>query len=130
MTRLTVLTHRLEVRVRMVRPNIRRLHSSISLLTICDSIYWNILHPTYFTHTSTRILDEVILRIQLLNKFQHVSVHFVTFFSLFGLGRKITIVFSMSVSGYCSNAISSAVRGRSEERRVGKECRCRGWRDV
>src|SRR5699024_5272963 len=131
MTWLSILAHWFEFWIRMIRPNVCRLHPSVAVLTICDGISRNVLHPSYFTHTTSRILDEVIPRSQLLNKRQHMLVHFVTMLSFIRLRSKMSVVFSMPVRRYCGDTISSTVRRRPNDVRSTElfqyllRCNCR-----
>ena len=58
---ITVMTHRQESRVRMIRPDISRFHSVISILAIGHCISWQILHPFHLAHAASWILYKIIL---------------------------------------------------------------------
>lgn len=48
-------------RVRMIRPDISRFHSVISILAIGHCISWQVLHPFHLAHAASRILYKIIL---------------------------------------------------------------------
>lgn len=78
MARVSIVTGGLELRVGMIRPDVGRLHTCIAVLAIGDGVPGHALHPRHFSHSSTRILDEVILRVQFPNQVEYMLVYCVT----------------------------------------------------
>lgn len=62
----------------MICPNIRWFHPGIAILAICNGVPWKPLHPGHLPHSTTGILDEPELRLQVLDKLKHVLIHLVT----------------------------------------------------
>lgn len=52
MARIAVLAHRLEFRIRMVRPDVCRFHPDITVLAICNCISGKSMHPGHLPHSA------------------------------------------------------------------------------
>ena len=110
-TRVTVVTGRQELRVRVVCPDVCWLHSVISVLAVCNGIARKVSHPSHLPHTAARILDKPILRRKLPNNGENVRIHFIAELCVFADGIKISgFVILPPVVRYRRNAECSAVR--------------------
>ena len=77
-TPVTVVTHRLELRIGVISPNVCRFHTVVAVLAVRNSVPWHTLHPRHHSHTASRVLNEVVLRVQLSYEFKHVLVYGIT----------------------------------------------------
>ena len=58
MTGVPIVTGRLERRVGVIGPDVRRLHSGVAILAICDRVTWKARHEAHLPHTAARVLNK------------------------------------------------------------------------
>ena len=102
MARVSILTMRQEVRIGVVCPNIRRLHTSLIqrfvqfIFTVGNGVTRQALHPRHFSHSTTRVLDEPIGRVQLPNEVEDVLIGIVAELSVIGNRVEVTRLWVLS----------------------------------
>ena len=117
MARRTVLTHRLELWLWMVRPDVCRLHPALFnrlvqfVLAICNGVAGKTLHPCHLPHTAPWIFDEPVFRFQSGYQFKNVLIDRITELRIFADRIKVSChrVLSSVVTD-CRNAERGAVR--------------------
>ena len=66
--RVSVVAHRLEFGIWVIRPDVGRLHPRVAILAVCNGVARQISHPRHFPHAAARVLDEPVPRMQLTDK--------------------------------------------------------------
>ena len=82
MTAVAVAAHRSEIRGRMVRPYIGRLHSRVAVLTVSYRIPRQALHILHFSQPAAGIFNKEVFWVKLAYELQDVPVHIVAEFGV------------------------------------------------
>lgn len=102
MTAVAVVTHRSEIRGRMVRPYIGRLHSRVAVLTVSYRVPRQTLHILHFSKPAAGIFNKEIFRVKLAYELQDVPVHPVAEFGVIADRVKASRYgIFYSVTAYC-----------------------------
>jgi len=88
-TRVAILARGLELGIRMVRPDIRGLHTRVIILTVRNCISREILHPCHLTHSTPRVLYEIERGLELLYQVYAMLVCLVTELGILAYGIEI-----------------------------------------
>ena len=109
MAGIAVATHGSELRIRMVCPDIRGLHSGVPVLTVRDCVSGQPVHEVHLPHPSPRIFNKPVPRRQRQHQTQNVLIHSIAEFCVVTDRGKVSVFLPAAVMTDCRNGVGGAI---------------------
>lgn len=94
---ISVVARRFELRIRMVRPYICRLHSLVTILAICHRVTWQAVHEVHLPQPAPWVFNKPVFGRKRKNKAKNVLIDFITKLRIIRNRRKVAISLSLSL---------------------------------